>query len=284
MAPRTPAYSTLLLVLAFAPQHGLTSPVPQIISPELGSLSLSELFLQTFQRILKLGFVQGVVSALLILGCLVCMLICVLCALAAYFDRNDKGRWDRDRDRDLELNDDYVYSSPHEKRHANLRTGSPIRRGRKAYYLGREPVVTKISVVASPFSRRPKSSASSPSPPPSPPRYHPQNVRTSSPPATPLRSALSKSPSPPCHRHSLFFGVKRSPSSSSPKSVRWADELGVSVLATVQVTNRREGADWEIDIGMARPQSTSAIEDSSTSTSTDAPPAYTCDATDSTKS
>ncbi|KAJ9645503.1 hypothetical protein H2204_001083 [Knufia peltigerae] len=283
MASRSTVYGTLLVVLACAPQPGLTGPVPQIIHPDLGSLSLSELFLQTFRRIMELGFVQGVVSALLILGCLICMLICVLCALAAYFDRNDKGRWDRN---DLELNDDYVYSSPREKRHADGNsTSSPVRRGRKAHHcLSRQqPVVTKISVVASPFSCRRKASS-----PPSPPRYHPQNNRTSSPPVTPLRSALSKSPSPPCQRHSVYLGVKRSPSSSaSPKSVRWADELGVSVLATVQVTNSssHEGTDWEIDIGMTRPQSTSAIEASDNCTpAADAPPAYTCGRLDSFKS
>ncbi|KIW19026.1 hypothetical protein PV08_03316 [Exophiala spinifera] len=281
MAGRTPVYSTLLVVLAFAPQPGLTAHVPQIISPGWGSLSFSEMFLQAFQSILDLGFVQGVVSGLLILGCLTCLLICVLCALAAYFDRVDKGRWDKD----LELNEDYVSSSPpHTKRHSN-RTSRSIRRGRKSHYLSRPPVVTKISVVASPFSCQ--SELSSSSSPPSPPRYHSQDVRTStSPPTTPLRSALSNSPPPTCQRRSLVLGVKRTPSSGSPKSVRWADELGVAVLATVQVTSSREGPDWEIDIGMTRPQSASATEENSplSGISTGSPPIYTGMASDLAKS
>ncbi|KIW55254.1 hypothetical protein PV05_07548 [Exophiala xenobiotica] len=256
MASNRRVYHFLLVVMLALFHHALASPVPRISSPEIGALSFAELFLQTFRRILELGFLQGVAIALLVLGCLVCLLICVLCALAAYIDRNDTAVWDKDLERN-----DQRYSSSEKRNHS--RNDSPENRGRKSYYADRPSPITKISIHASPSPRRttPQSSPSKP---------QRQNSRSRSP-TTPLRSALSKSPS---RRESIFFGLKRSSRPSSPKSVRWADELGVSVLATVQIKTAEDGAEIEIDIGMSshqQPYETELGDDSWR----DTPAAYT---------
>ncbi|KAK5449399.1 hypothetical protein LTS15_008943 [Exophiala xenobiotica] len=256
MASNKHVYHFLLLAMLAIVQHTLASPIPRISSPEIGAMSLAELFLQTFRRILELGFLQGVAIALLVLGCLVCLLICVLCALAAYIDRNNTTIWDKDLERN-----DHRHSSDEKRNHS--RNESPENRGRKSYYAERPSPIRKISIHASTPPQKT-------TPPSSPAKFQRQNSRSPSP-TTPLRSALSKSPP---RRESFFFSLRRSSRPTSPKSVRWADELGVSVLATVQIKTAEDGAEIEIDIGMSRHQQ--AYENGSGDDSwRDTPPAHT---------
>ncbi|KAK5269259.1 hypothetical protein LTR99_010097 [Exophiala xenobiotica] len=258
MASNKHVYHFLLLAMLAIVQQTLASPIPRISSPEIGALSLAELFLQTFRRILELGFLQGVAIALLVLGCLVCLLICVLCALAAYVDRNNTTIWDKDLERK-----DHRHSSNEKRNHS--RDEEPENRGRKSYYAERPSPITKISILASTSPRKT-------TPQSTPSKFQRQNSRSPSP-TTPLRSALSKSPS---RKESFFFGLRRSSRPSSPKSVRWADELGVSVLATVQIKTAEDGAEIEIDIGMSRHQQAHENEFGDDSYSwRDTPPAHT---------
>lgn len=240
-------------------QRVLASPTPRISSPEIDTLSFFELAQQTFQRILELGFLRGIVFSLLILGCLVLLLICVLGGLATYLRRNDTNmreklevdQFEKEPDRDNPFSTtDKKKSNTHEA--CNFR---PQTRDRISRYILSHPntyPVTKINVRPSPRRANTTIKPSSPSTS----SYSPSSPQT----PTTLRSALSKSP-PRTRRfsstQSFVFGFPRRASRTpSPKSVRWADQIQVSVAATVQMslcsaeTRVLAEADTEMDIGI----------------------------------
>lgn len=236
--------SSILITSLLPIRHVMASPIPQIFSPEMGQLSFPELIQQSLRRILDRGFVGGILYSLLIFGCLICTLICVFCALWVNVERRDvslqgeeRGQYsDKDRGTDQTFRSyqfrprtqsrlsRYVLSSPSSK------TPSPV---------------TKITIHASSVRKSKTTPPSSPSHSTSP---------CSSSQSTPLRSALSKSPpSRLSTTQSFFFGTRRRSSpASSPKSVRWADDIQVSVF-TVEMSVSNDVNQDEFDIGTTSP-------------------------------
>lgn len=245
-----------LLLLAIP--RGLTYPIPRISASDVGALSFTELAQETFRRILELGFLRGILASLLVLGCLVCLLICVLSGLAAYLRRNDRQLWEKSggsQEKNSEPEKAQLYSKKGESRHCPQDNPSlqPQPESRVArYILGhRSSPVTRIRIHTSSLWQKATDPPSSPS---SPSRNSSNNPSPRSP-STPLRSALSKSPSSPCRfsRAQIFFlGRRRSGPSTSPKSVRWADQLQVSVTASVELSFDPVDPESEADIGLRR--------------------------------
>ncbi|KAJ9605665.1 hypothetical protein H2200_009514 [Cladophialophora chaetospira] len=237
-------------ILAFISQKSVASPVPEIFPPEPDTLSFAELVHKALSRILALGFFRGVALSLVILVCLTCLLIALLRGLATYLNHYDPKLWETfeeanafdDDDDDEKDHEDEMMSRRSSicdgRRPYNFRT-QQTRSRNSQYILANSPKsVTKINVHASPARG---TVILPPSPPP--------KSRISTPirsPSTPLRSALSKSP-PASQRFSstqyFLFGSRRTRSSTasspSPKSVRWADELHVSVISTVELSMRK---------------------------------------------
>ncbi|EXJ83286.1 hypothetical protein A1O1_06905 [Capronia coronata CBS 617.96] len=274
MASKSPVLGFLLLVKL---PSVLSLPLSQIGAPDLGTLSFAELAQETFRRILELGFLRGILVALFVLGCLVCLLICLLSGLAAYLGRHDTHVCD-DKSETSRQNSEHekvqLYCLDANKRDKQMATKSegitvveeeihflqqPQPRSRiSQLILGRQlSPMTQLQIHTSspsPIMETELSSSPSISPSPSPSR----NDRTTSslqPRSVPLRSALSKSPPPP-HRFSraqiFLFGRRRSSPSSSPKSVRWADELQLSLTASLELDIRPLDSDFEADIGLGR--------------------------------
>lgn len=76
----------------------------------------------------------------------------------------------------------------------------------------------------------------------------------------------------------MFFGSRPASPTGTSKSVRWADEIQVSVIATVVDAHTSEKvAQVEMDIGLSRYEK--AVE---VNASADAPPAYDIAANDAT--
>ncbi|KAK4943353.1 hypothetical protein LTR10_017027 [Elasticomyces elasticus] len=248
MASNRTAHLTILLCMLSLLHQALASPVARISAPKTDALSFAELIVRTFQRILDLGFLQGVLSTLLIVGCLVGLLICGLCALVNYMRHVDTGEMYEN----VGISESgELYFSKHEKR------------GRD------DSSVTKISIHTSSSPRHVLPPSNAPS----------RSSRTASPSRSlspPLRSALSKSPSPARRRQLTFFGSRTSSPTGSSKSVRWADEIQVSVIATFVDSHTSEKvAEVEMDIGVSRYEKAADLEDS-----TDVPPAYNVAASD----
>ncbi|OCT49511.1 hypothetical protein CLCR_07407 [Cladophialophora carrionii] len=249
------------LPLMFMLPWALASPVPEIFPPEADTLSFAELAQKAFLRILELGFIRGVVVSLSILGALVCLLIGTLRALAAYLHHHDT--------RLSEAYEEVHACAGGEKEvqdEADCRRASVIeecqpcslqrlKQSRNSRYIIANPStpITKVNVHA--FPRR---AAVVMSP------YSPSETRFLTPvrsTSTPLRSALSKSP-PSSKRLSdarSYLSGPRSTSTStclmpSPKSVRWADQIHVSITSTLEMSVRRRpkedqaGTAPEIDI------------------------------------
>lgn len=220
-------------------RHVMASPIPPIFSPEMGQLSFPELIQQSLRRILDRGFVGGILYSLLIFGCLIFTLICVFCALWANFERRDSSLHVEERDQ---------YSDKNGASHEVPRTYKfrPRTETRLSRYVLSSPSsktaspVTKITIRASSVRKSKTTPPSSPSPSPS-----------SSSRSTPLRSALSKTPpSKLPTTQSFFFGSRRRPSpASSPKSVRWADDIQVSVFTTVEMNVGNDVDQDEFDLG-----------------------------------
>lgn len=233
-------------------RYALAAPTPRISSPEIGALSFADLALQTFRRILELGFLRGVLSSLLILCCLVCLLICALYALSACLGHNDTKLWDRMEEVDLQENANESLPPKGEK--GQLFHQQTQQNQAPQYHLSRHAAwITKIKTHVSPLHQgrttptKPRARSSHPDTP-------------SQPTPTTLRSALSKSP-PPLRRLSriqcLFASPRGGSPTTSPKSVRWADEIQVAVLATVELSfqHSRSGSTDsipEMDIGLSR--------------------------------
>ncbi|KIV81492.1 hypothetical protein PV11_03676 [Exophiala sideris] len=265
MASHRTAHLTILLCMLSLLHQALASPVARISTSKTDALSFAELIVRTFQRILDLGFLQGVLSTLLIVGCLVGLLICGLCALVNYMRHVDTG----------ELYDNVgisesgeLFFTKHEKRGrdvSSLSFSHPQNRSRISRYLlsRQDSSVTKISIHTSSSPRHVLPPSNAPS----------RSSRTASPSRSlspPLRSALSKSPSPARRRQLTFFGSRTPSPTGSSKSVRWADEIQVSVIATFVDSHTSEKvAEVEMDIGLSRYEKAIDVEDS-----TDAPPAY----------
>lgn len=240
-----------LLAIACPLPPVLASPVHRISSPEMGTLSFSELAEQTVRRILELGFTRGILSSLLILGSLVCLLICALAGLGAYLRRHDTYLSEKARMRDR-------YEGKQQEMKSNIFATCQFRprtRTRLSRYIftGPSSPVTRINIHASSIPRKIVTTPLS-----TPSKLPNISTRVSSSPQTsPLRSALSKSTRPRVSRtHSFFFPSRRRSSPVSPKSVRWADQIAVSVTATVEMSVRggdgeKEQAtlDAEMDIG-----------------------------------
>ncbi|ETI27091.1 hypothetical protein G647_09773 [Cladophialophora carrionii CBS 160.54] len=240
----------------------LASPVPEIFSPEADTLSFTELAQKAFLRILELGFIRGILVSLLILCALVCLLIGTLRVLAAYLHHHDTKLWETYEevhacaDGEKEVQDE-----------ADCRRASVIdecqpynlqcqKQSRNSRYIMANPStpITKINVHA--FPRR---AAVVMSP------YSPSETRFLNPirsTSTPLRSALTKSP-PSSKRlpsaRSYLFGPRSTSTSTcltpSPKSVRWADQIHVSITSTLEMSVRRRleeelqaGTEPEIDL------------------------------------
>ncbi|KIW86691.1 uncharacterized protein Z519_12677 [Cladophialophora bantiana CBS 173.52] len=236
----------------FPCQQVLASPASQVIQPDTGPLSLFELVQKTFHRIVEVGFLRGILTWLLILGCLVCLLIGVLNGLAAYLRRHDPKLWEQHD----EINT-FEGEKDEEEEPASSSVGKRLNRpdtehtdklqsqcqSRISRYLASNPSIpiTKISIRASP--RRPPTTTCALSAPSwSSPRTP---TRT---PVTPLRSALSKSPASSRQSSRVRTLVLESTSVStgrtgypSPKSVHWADEI-----------QGHTGPQIEIDIGSRR--------------------------------
>ncbi|EXJ76874.1 hypothetical protein A1O3_10519, partial [Capronia epimyces CBS 606.96] len=253
MATKSPILGLLLL---FAVPRVLTSPISQIRTPDVGVLSFAELAQQTFRQILELGFLRGVLASLMVLGCLVCLLICILSGLATYLRRNETQLWDKpdgiqqhsaQEKMQIYSRDEGSSQFPEQTRHLRR----PKSRSRIIQYLFRHHFspVAKINIRTSSSLRK---ATSLPLPPSSSSR---SPGTTSSPPSpsTPLRSALSKSPPPP-RRFSkaqfFLFRTARSSLSPSPKSVRWADQLQVAVMADIEMNIQSLDPEFETDIGL----------------------------------
>lgn len=196
---------------------------------------------------LELGFLRGVAVVLLIFGCLVGLLVGTLRGIAAYLHRHDTKLWERYEELYVFDDDEKEDEGDLAGRHPNVSNDVQTYNsssGRASRYMSANPStpITKINAHASP--RRAAVVASSSG---SPSKMGCMSSVTS--PATPLRSALSRSP-PPSSRFSsaqaFFFGTRpASPvgsPASSPKSVRWADQVHISVISTVEmsVQNRRD--------------------------------------------
>ncbi|KAI1609527.1 hypothetical protein EDD36DRAFT_73773 [Exophiala viscosa] len=267
---RTAQLTTLLCMLALL-QHALASPVARIATPKTDALSFAELVIRTFRRILDLGFLQGIVSSLLILGCLVGLLICALCALANYMRHTNAGELYENVGISESGN---LFFTKHEKRGrdvSNLSQSPSQNRSRISRYLlsRQDSPVTKINIHTT-SSRRQFLAPSD---------AHSRSSRTISPSRSlsrPLRSALSKSPSPARRRQLTFFGSRTASPNGTSKSVRWADEIQVAVIATVVDVHTSETvAEVEMDIGLSRYEKAVEVD-----ASTDAPPAYNIAAND----
>lgn len=232
----------VLIAFVLLARHAMATPIPKTFSQDIGQLSFSELTQQTLRRILDLGFTRGILSSLLVIGCLVCILICVLCVLAAYVERCDldgpccqrqsqaEGHMTPAHEKALQSpNHLNSFSSPEDHRICRYSLSSP------------SSPLTKITIHTS--SVRKTKTAKTSSIPSGP-------EMTASP---PLRSALSKSPTRFQHARSLLFGTRRRQSPpGSAKSVRWADEIQISIIARVEIAFDKEaawGARTECDVG-----------------------------------
>ncbi|KIV95966.1 hypothetical protein PV10_03553 [Exophiala mesophila] len=215
----------VLIAFALLARYAMATPIPKTLSQDIGQLSFSELAQQTLRRILDLGFTRGILSSLLVIGCLVCILICVLCVLVAYVERgNSDGACCQGQNR-VEAR----VTQAHEK--ALPSPLQPLDDHRiYRYSLSTPPSpLTKITIHTSSVRKAKTTKTSS---------------LLSSPEMTssaPLRSALSKSRTRFQHAHSLFFGTRRRQSPyGSAKSVRWADEIQISIIAKVQIAVEEE--------------------------------------------
>lgn len=232
----------VLIAFVLLARYAMATPIPKTFSQDIGQLSFSELAQQTLRRILDLGFTRGILSSLLIIGCLVCILICVLCVLAAYVERCDPDgaccqRQSRAEDHISPAHEKALqspnqldsFSSPKDHRIYRYSLSSP------------SSPLTKITIHTSSV-RQTKSAKTSSIP------SAPEMTRSA-----PLRSALSRSPTRFQHAQSLLFGTRRRQSpSNSAKSVRWADEIQISIIARVDISFDREaacGARTECDVG-----------------------------------
>ena len=183
------------------------------------------------------------------LGLLVCLLVGSLRALAAYLDHHDTKLWEEYEETNAFDDEGKVrseticrlWSTVEDRAACTLRHERPSRGSR--YMLSHPSTpVTKINIHTSPRRAAVIASSSSPSKSGSPTAIGS--------PSTPLRSALSRSP-PSSKRfssaQSFFFGPRRSTSTTtsrpSPKSVRWADQIHVSVTPTAEMSVQKEGAD-----------------------------------------
>ncbi|KEF56593.1 uncharacterized protein A1O9_06782 [Exophiala aquamarina CBS 119918] len=234
------AFKNSILITTLLPiRHVMASPIPQIFSPEMGQLSFAELIQQSLRRILERGFVGGILYSILILGCLICALICVFCALWAILERRDSsfqvGRRTLFSDKNgttHEASPTYKYRPQTETRLSRFVLSSPSSKTTSP--------ATKITIRASSVRK------SKTTPPSSPPPSSSSLSRS-----TPLRSALSKTPpSQPSTTQSFFFGSRRRSSpASSPKSVRWADDIEVSIFTTVEMKVGNDVDPDEFDLG-----------------------------------
>ena len=212
-------------------------PVPEIFPPKSDGLSLTELAEKAFGRILELGLLQGIGISLLILGSLFLLLVGSLRVLSLYLTYHDTKFWNPYEDIDASEDDLHVSTL----RRTHVLAERPVstwqnhlqRRGSRYIASNPSTPVTKINLRVSP--RRAAVIASPCSPSISIPLAQ---VNSSSP---PLRSALSKSPisSKRCSDTGIFFfGLEKDDSSpgsmSSPKCVRWADDLYFSVRSTIE--------------------------------------------------
>ncbi|KAL2401733.1 hypothetical protein ABEF93_008113 [Exophiala dermatitidis] len=265
-----------LVLLVTAPTV-LTYPIAHahahVGTPELGALSFAELTQHTFRRILELGFLRGVVVSLLVLGSLVCLLICVLSILATYLGRHDTHHQSQqvEQDNGVAVQEK---AAPHhygetkraigaihnehiQRQQLQLGQSLPPRRGIIRYILGQDhhPII-RINTIhtsnSSPRNPTPKSITTTTTT-----TTTTSSPRSTSTPKLKLRSALSKSPPPQQPRlfstraQSFLFGQRRS-SPQSPKSVRWADELQISLITTTPTSTTVE-MEFETDIGLSSP-------------------------------
>lgn len=233
IANMTSIKNSVLITVLLPIRHAIASPIPQIFSPQIGQLSFAELIQQSLCRVFNRGFI-GILYALLIFACLLCTLICVFCALRANVEH---------RRLSLQLDESLQYSDKEDTAEQTSRAYEfrPRTETRLSRYILGSPTaktsspVTKITIHASSVRK------SKTTPPSSPPSFSSRS--------TPLRSALSKSPPPSqfSTTQTFLFGTRRRSSpSSSPKSVRWADDIQVSVFTTLELSTNDHD---EFDLG-----------------------------------
>jgi hypothetical protein len=230
--------------------------VPEIFSPQADGLTMTELLAKAAVRILELGFLRGIVVCIIILSCLICLLIGVLRLLAAYLQRHDLQLWDIHEERapgeGCEEKGHHWWSSrtSAERRPRSFRAQTETRITRYIQ-CGTPTPVTRINIHASP--RRALTTLTG----------HQSQVQSMST-STPLRSVLSKSPTSlkQISADSNVPLIPREanlspPTSPSPKSVRWADEIKFQPSLTACKASKVAAAeaahlydDTEMDIAM----------------------------------
>ena len=227
----------VLIPLVLLIHHSMASPVPKIFSPEIGQLSFLELVQQAAHRTVELGFTRGILASLLVLGSLACALICVLSALAAYMQRRDiiiagrVGYYYQESEQE-----EYLGGFPISASSKDMSQFKPLTQTRLSRYI----LSSSPSPTASPITKITIHASSS---------RGTRDTSLSSPLSSPLRSALSRSPPSRLKTGKLFFfGTRRRASPSSPKSVRWADEIQISVFTSVgmEVENGLEVDEFDI--------------------------------------